>query len=373
MILDQIIDHVPALPEEEDARILNQPFSLAVNNIGKDPFVGSLATGKIHSGTIGVGDMMKTLERGSSNNDDAGGANMEAQKVVALFVNRGTTREPLSETERVGAGDIITVAGIDANVGDTITNATGGTPEALETPPLTPPTVSMTFSTNTSPLQGRDGSIVTSSKIKERLIKETDNNITLTVEPKGEQCEVFARGELQLGILIEQMRREDYEFCVSPPKIVTDENNMEPYLEVIVDVDSEYSGTVINGLTGGRKGALVEMSENESDNRARLLFHVPARGLLGFGPEVATLTHGSAIVNHLFLEMRPYAGERGDDLAKGKLVATESGKTAAYGLNLLQPRGELFVGPGIDVYEGMVVGENARDGDLDVNLAKVRH
>ena len=141
---------------------------------------------------------------------------------------------------------------------------------------------------------------MTSSKIKERLIKETDNNITLTVEPKGEQCEVFARGELQLGILIEQMRREDYEFCVSPPKIVTDENNMEPYLEVIVDVDSEYSGTVINGLTGGRKGALVEMSENESDNRARLLFHVPARGLLGFGPEVATLTQGSAIVNHLF-------------------------------------------------------------------------
>ena len=145
---------------------------------------------------------------------------------------------------------------------------------------------------------------------------------------------------------------------------------MEPYLEVIVDVDSEFSGTVINGLTGGRKGALIEMDENESDNRARLLFHVPARGLLGFGPEIATLTHGSAIVNHLFLEMRPFAGQLGDDLNKGKLVATESGKTSSYGLNLIQARGELFVEPGVDVYEGMVIGENARDGDLDVNPCK---
>ena len=376
MILDQIIEHAPALPEENDMNILNEPFALAVNNIGKDPYVGSLATGKIHSGTIGVGDMMRTLERGTTslsatdNENDNNNNNKSTSKVVALFVNRGTTREQLKDTDRVGAGDIITVAGIDANVGDTITNAINGTPNALETPPLTPPTVSMTFSTNTSPLQGREGSIVTSSKIKERLLYETDNNITITVEPQGEQCEVFARGELQLGILIEQMRREDYEFCVSPPKIVMDENNMEPYLEVIVDVDSEFSGTVINGLTGGRKGALIEMDENESDNRARLLFHVPARGLLGFGPEIATLTHGSAIVNHLFLEMRPFAGQLGDDLNKGKLVATESGKTSSYGLNLIQARGELFVEPGVDVYEGMVIGENARDGDLDVNPCK---
>jgi GTP-binding protein len=369
-LLDAIVDHVPPPVLDDTQGAIDAPFALAVNNIGRDAYVGRLAMGKIASGTVTVGDQIRCVVRGTEN-DGQGGGSAKAEKVTGMFVTKGTLREPVPDATKAGPGDIVTISGIECNVGDTITQFDGGVRSALETPPLTPPTVSMTFSANTSPLQGKEGKIVTASKIKERLLFETDNNITITVVPQGEKCEVFARGELQLGILIEQMRREGFEFCVSPPRIVMD-GDLEPFLEVVVDVDSEYSGVVINGMTGPRKGALVEMTENPSDGRARLMFHAPARGLLGFGSEIATATRGSAILNHLFLEMQPHCGPLGEDLAKGKLVSTESGKASSYALAMCEKRGELFIEPGTEVYEGMVIGENAKSGDLDINPCKYK-
>ena len=369
LLLDKIVEHVPPPLTEADEELLNKPFALAVNNISRDNYVGRLAMGKIESGSVAIGDAIRCLERGSENAESNAGGRME--KVTAMFVTQGTERIPVPAGQRAGVGDIVTIAGIDCNVGDTITQYVDGVVNALETPPLTPPTVSMTFSANSGPLKGKEGKIVTASKIKDRLLQETDNNITIQVVPQGEVCEVFARGELQLGILIEEMRREGFEFCVSPPKIVM-QDNLEPFLEVIVDVDSEYAGVVINSMTGPRKGALIEMNENSSDGRTRLLFHAPARGLIGYSSEIATATRGSAILNHLFLDMQPYCGPLGDDLSKGKLISTESGKVTSYALDMCQARGVLFIEPGTEVYEGMVIGENAKADDLDVNPCKAK-
>jgi len=220
---------------------------------------------------------------------------------------------------------------------------------------------------------------VASSRIRDRLVSETDNNVTLTVtksELDAEKSVVYARGELQLGILIEQMRREGFELTISPPRIITTKcpdtgKEMEPYEEVTVDVDSEYSGTVVNQLTGpGRRAVLISMSdggESSSDGKTRLVFHVPSRGLLGFGPEIATATRGTAVVNHCFLENRPHAGNLGLAIEKGKLVSSDTGKASLYSLGSIAERGVLFIEPGELVYPGMVIGENSRQGDLEVN------
>jgi len=230
----------------------------------------------------------------------------------------------------------------------------------------------MVIGANTSPLAGKDGEAA-SGRVKDRLLWETDNNVTIQVVPKGEQCEVFARGELQLGILIEQMRREGLEMAVSPPKVVV-QDGMEPWEEVIVDVADEFGGAVINGLTGARKGEILEQQPMAGD-RVRIVCHVPARGLLGFSSAIAMATRGSAVVNHVFLEMRPHAGPLGNDLARGKLVATEGGKATAHALGLLAPRAKgdaFFLRPNTEVYAGMVVGEHARGGDLDVNVCRAK-
>lgn len=291
-----------------------------------------------------------------------------------VFYNRGLERVPLDRP--AGAGDIVTVAGVDCDVGDTITLAQPTERRMrrpLVTPPLAPPTLSMTVGPNTGPLQGKEGSKVTGSAIKDRLLKETDNNVTIDVVVDGERCEVFGRGELQLGILLEQMRREGFEMCVSPPKIVVGEDGQEPIEEVFVDVDQEYVGAIINLLTGSRKGFIVDQTEDLETGRCAVTFHVPTRGLLGFNAEAASATRGSAVVNHLFLEMRPHMGELGGDLSPGKLVATgSSGATTSYALNMVQERGELFVQVGEDVYEGMVIGENARSDDIDVNPVRAK-
>jgi len=264
-------------------------------------------------------------------------------------------------------------------VGDTLTLVQNPVSSPIHTPPLVPPTLSCLFGANNGPLVGQEGTIVTSSKIRERLVAETDNNVTLTVtncEADAEKSVVFGRGELQLGILIEQMRREGYEFCVSPPVIVTKtcpttKKTLEPFEEVIVDVDGEYSGVVIDSLTGARKGCLVEMKD-ESAGKVRLVFDVPSRGLLGFGNEIATATRGTAVVHHIYLEDREWAGTMELSADKGRLVCNELGKATLYALSSIADRGILFIEPGEVVYPGMVIGENSKSGDLEVNAVRAK-
>ena len=376
-LLDALVEFIPPPMEDDDVSAKNNaPFTMAINSVGRDPFIGRIATGRIHSGTVQMNDMCDVLERGAELGPDPDMAMIPSKcgsmKVQGIFANRGLERKPLDRI--AGPGDIVTLAGIDCNVGDTITSSDPDRRALvpLETPPLAPPTLSMTFGPNTSPLQGQEGSIVTGSKIKDRLLKEVDNNVTITVKVDGEKCEVYGRGELQLGILIEEMRREGYELSVSPPKIILDESGMEPVEEVYVDVDSEHVGSIINLLTGNRKGVMIDSKEDMESHRASLLFHVPTRGLLGFNAEAATATRGSAVVNHLFLENRPHMGQLGDGLSPGKLVSTDQGKATSYALNMVQERGVLFVENGDMCYPGMVIGENSRSGDLDVNPNKAK-
>jgi GTP-binding protein len=301
--------------------------------------------------------------------------------LTGLFVNRGISRTPL-EPAIAFAGDIVTLSGVPDSiaVGDTVTGADNPVSAPIETPPLAPPTLSMDFGANTGPLVGREGDIITSSRVRSRLLMETDNNVTLTVtksETDSEKSIVYARGELQLGILIEQMRREGFELMISPPRIITRTcpetgKKLEPYEEVVVDVDAEYSGTVVNALTGDRKGVLVAMTENSADGKSRLVFEAPSRGLIGFGGEIATATRGSAVYHHCFLEDREYAGNLGIGLVKGKLVSNDTGKATSYALASLVERGTLFIEPGEMVYPGMVIGESNRDGDMEVNPVRAK-
>lgn len=324
----------------------------------------------------------------SSDDDDhkASAANTTAitpTTLKGLFVNKGISRVPL-ESEIACAGDIVTLAGVpdSIRVGDTVTGIESEqrmVPGPIHTPPLVPPTLSMEFAANSGPLAGTEGTEVTPSKLRNRLVAETDNNVTLTVESStrdSEKTNVYARGELQLGILIEQMRREGFEMVISPPSIVTtiDEDSntlMEPFEEVTIDVDSEYAGYIVSALTADRKGILLEMNES-ADAKTRLVLEVPSRGLLGFPSEAASATRGSAVVNHVYVEDRKHVGPLGDGLEKGKLISSESGKATTYALASLAARGVLFVGPGDVVYPGMIIGENAKQGDLEVNPVRAK-
>eukprot|EP00548_Thalassiothrix_antarctica_P004385 CAMPEP_0194130350 /NCGR_PEP_ID=MMETSP0152-20130528/1406_1 /TAXON_ID=1049557 /ORGANISM="Thalassiothrix antarctica, Strain L6-D1" /LENGTH=655 /DNA_ID=CAMNT_0038824837 /DNA_START=176 /DNA_END=2143 /DNA_ORIENTATION=- len=349
----------------------NEKFSIAATTVGFDQYMGRTCTGRIYSGSVAMNDSLVVLKRGETD------IMTPPMTLGDVCVNIGISRVSL-DPPVASAGDIVTLLGVPDSiaVGDTITGKDDPVPEPIKTPPLAPPTLCMNFGANDGPLAGQEGTIVTSSKIRSRLLAETDNNVTISVEKcktDSEKTTVYGRGELQLGILIEQMRREGYELIISPPKILTrmvDGVEMEPFEEVTIDVDSEYSGTVIDLLTGDRKGLMIDMQENTQDGKTRLIFEVPSRGLLGFGPEVATLTRGTAVVNHCYLEDREYAGIIGDSLEKGKLVATEDGKASTFALSSLVERGTLFIEPGQMVYGGMVIGEYSRAGDLDVNPVK---
>lgn len=279
------------------------------------------------------------------------------------------------------AGDIVTITGVPdiMKVGDTLTTSKNMIPAAIKTIPLAPPTLSCLFGANNGPLSGKEGTMVSSSQVRARLMNETDNNVTLTVEKcetDAEKTTVFGRGELQIGILVEQMRREGYEMIITPPQILTTTcpstgARLEPFEEVIVDVDAEYSGTVVNALTGSRKGVMVEMFD-DSRGKTRMKFEVPSRGLLGFGPEIATATRGTAVMHHCYIEDREHAGPILSGSDRGKLVSNGSGKATTYALEPLQSRGTLFVAPGESVYPGMVVGENNKAGDLEVNPVRLK-
>eukprot|EP00934_Nitzschia_sp_Nitz4_P008750 Nitzschia sp. Nitz4//scaffold10_size219509//141633//144076//NITZ4_001443-RA/size219509-snap-gene-0.400-mRNA-1//-1//CDS//3329532965//8740//frame0 len=385
-LLDLILDTIPE-PKvhsydssvEDDSSLpgetfKNDKFSLAAVTVGYDTYLGRTCTGRINSGSIDMSEELTFLSRDGSNGCS------DPTKIGGIFVNRGISRTPL-ETGIAFAGDIVTIAGVPDSiaVGDTLTSTSRPVPQPVLTPPLAPPTLSMEFGANNGPLAGMEGTEVTPSKIRSRLIAETDNNVTLNVEKSksdGDKTTVFARGELQLGILIETMRREGYELVISPPRIVTklDEDGktmLEPYEEVTVDVDAEYSGAVVSSLTSDRKATLLDIQES-SDGKTRLKLEVPSRGLLGFHSEVATTTRGSAVVNHIYLEDRKHAGPLGDGLEKGKLISSDSGKATQYALAALAPRGTLFVAPGDMVYPGMIIGENAKQGDLEVNPVRAK-
>lgn len=327
----------------------SDPFSLAAVTVGYDPYLGRTCTGRIASGSISVNDSVTILKRD-------GGETGPSGSISGMFVYRGISRTPL-EDEKAYAGDIVQVAGIPDSiaVGDTITSTANPVPEPIQTPPLAPPTLAMDFGSNNGPLAGKEGSKIASSQIRQRLAQETDNNITLIVKASDtdvEKTTVYARGELQLGILIETMRREGFEMIISPPRILTKicpttNKILEPYEEVTVDVDTEYASTVVSLLTGDRKGILIS-SEVMSDGKARLVMEVPSRGLLGFGSEIATATKGSAVVNHIFLEDREHAGSLGTGLEKGKLVSNTLGKATTFALDNLSQRG-MFVAMQCDV------------------------
>jgi len=358
-LLEAIVETVPA-PCGPEA--LAEPFTFAVNSLQTDNFVGRVCLGKVHTGQVKIGDPIKALSR------EEDGKVLQEGKVTKLFCQRGMDKQ---EVQQGNAGDILWLAGVEANVADTISAPEVMAP--LHTQKMDPPTLAITFSANDSPLAGKEGKFVTGSHVINRLHKEVENNVSITLVPSSEpeSIEVHGRGELQLGIIIETMRREGFELCVSPPKVLTKKcpttgKTLEPVEEVTVDVDQELSGVVVEKLSA-RKGHLVHFGDHRG--KSRLVFHVPSRGLLGFMNEIKTDTRGSAVVTRLFLEHKASVGQI-DALFRGKLISMERGSATAYALNMLEERGVLFVQPGEEVYPGMIIGEHNRPVDLDVNPTK---
>lgn len=356
-LLDMIIEHFPPASKIE---YLTEPFAMSVNTIQTDLHLGRIVTGKIERGTISIGDEIKVL-------DVTGKLLQQKQKVTKLFYLEGMDRVDVTTAY---AGEIVSLAGCDGAVTDTICSPV--VVEAIKTVPITPPVISMTFGPNDSPLSGQEGSKLTSSMIKERLKKEIENNVTLTLRDSSdpESIDVQGRGELQIGILVETMRREGFEMTVSPPRVLSIEDNgvyKEPFEEVVIDVDPDLTGIVIESMSA-RKGNMVEFKD--IGNRSRLVFSAPSRGMMGFRNEIMSATRGSATVNSTFSHYDTVNANEFNMLKKGKLVSMETGKTTGYSLMTVGERGQLFVGVQEDVYIGMVIGENAKSGDLDVNPSR---
>lgn len=337
------------------------PFSMIVTMLDVEPYLGRVLTGRIQSGTAKVNMPIKAL--------DLEGNEIESGKLVKLLSYQGLERKPVDE---VHAGDIVAIAGLkEATVSNTICDPSIIKPLAAQ--PIDPPTLSMTFSVNNSPLSGQDGKNVTSRLIFDRLEKEAESNVSIKVAPSedNDAFEVSGRGELQLGILIENMRREGFELSVSRPKVLykTDEQGkkLEPIEEVVVDVDEQYSGAIMEAF-GLRKGELQDM-KSSSGGKTRLIFHAPSRGLIGYHNQFMTETRGTGMMTRLFHSYQPYKGTI-EKSRNGVLISLGRGKAIGYSLANLEDRGTLFVEPGEEVYEGMIVGEHNRSNDLEVNILK---
>ena len=349
-----ILEHLP--PPKGDAAA---PLQLMVSNLDYNDYLGRLAIGRISHGTLAAGD-----EAGIAKADDT----VETTKITKLFTFSGLERVP---TDEALTGDIVCIAGVGGiAIGDTVTSAE--TPSALPRLRIDEPTLSMVFSVNTSPFAGLEGEHVTSRKIKERLEKELLTNVSLQMEPTDstDSFKVFGRGELQLAILVETMRREGYELALGNPEVLTrevDGKKQEPFEILLVDVAEPYQGVVVEKL-GIRKGLMTHMV-NHGSGRVRLEFRLPSRGLIGIRSELLADTRGTAVLNTLFDGYDDWQGAVPKRLT-GALVADRRGSSTAYALHNLEARGELFIGPGVEVYEGMVVGENARPADLDVNVTR---
>jgi GTP-binding protein len=353
-LFDAVIGHVP--PPRGD---VSAPLQMLVANLDSSDYLGRIAIGRIFNGRVRIGDPVAVCKLDGR---------VQPTKVTKLFSFEGLKRIDITEA---AAGDIVCLAGIeDITIGETIADAE----QRLPMPPIAvdEPTVSMIFGVNTSPMSGREGQYVTSRQIKDRLDRELLGNVSIRVEPTDspEQMKVLGRGELQLSILIEMMRREGYELQVSRPDIVTKEKDgqvMEPVEELVIDVAEEFQGVVI-AQVGTRRGTMTKMV-NHGSGRVRLEFRIPARGLIGFRSQFLTDTRGTGIMNHLFSGWEPWHGAI-PARATGALAADRPGTATAFAIWNLQERGEIFIEPGAEVYEGMIVGENARASDMDVNITK---
>lgn len=357
-MFDLIVEHVPA-PAQQDRK--DEPFRMLATTLGHDAFIGRLLTGRVESGTLKAGETMKGLSRD--------GTQVESFRVTKVMAFRGLTQQPIDVAE---AGDIVSIAGMSKiTVADSIVD-----PEvtvALEAQPIDPPTITVTFGINDSPLAGRDGKKVQSRIIRNRLMKEAETNVAIRITdtPSGDAFEVAGRGELQMGVLIENMRREGFELSISRPQVLfrdIDGERHEPVEEVTIDVDDEYSGVVIEKLTGVRKGALTEMKPAGA-GKTRIIAHVPSRGLIGYQGEFMTDTRGTGVLNRVFHEWAPYKGKIPGRRA-GVLISMDSGQSVAFALWNLEERGKMFIGAQADVYQGMIIGEHSRENDLEVNPLK---
>ncbi|MFD2175332.1 translational GTPase TypA [Rhodobacter lacus] len=357
-LFDLILEHVE--PPKQEFRV-DEPFQMLATTLSADPFIGRILTGRVEAGRLKVGDSLKALSRT--------GERIEQFRCTKILAFRGLTQQPIDVAE---AGDIVTIAGMTkATVADTLCALEIDTP--IPAQPIDPPTISVTFGINDSPLAGRDGTKVQSRVIRERLMKEAEVNVAIRVEdtPGGEAFVVSGRGELQMGVLIENMRREGFELSISRPRVIFREENgerLEPIEEVIVDVDDEYSGAVIEKLTGPRKGDLVEMRP-AGHGKTRIVAHVPSRGLIGYQGEFMTDTRGNGVLNRIFHGWTPYKGPI-QGRRQGVLISMENGVSVAYALWNLEERGKLFIGAQEQIYEGMIIGEHSRDNDLEVNPLK---
>lgn len=358
-----IIDHVPAPDCGASGKCeLNAPFRMLATTLEADPYVGRILTGKIESGTVRVGQAVKAI--------NMQGAFIENAKITKIIEHRGVEKISL---ENASAGDIVVIAGFGkATVADTLCDPSVSEP--IDALPIDPPTLTMTFFVNTSPLAGRSGGKkLTSRMIGERLFKEAETNIALRVvqSANNESFEVSGRGELQLGILIETMRREGFELSVSRPRVVfqKDENgnDLEPIEDVVIDVDDEFSGVVIEKMTK-RKGMITEMKPS-GVGKSRITFSAPSRGLIGYLSEFRTDTRGTGIMNRIFDKYDFYRGDI-EAYRPGVLVSMENGAAATYALFNIQPRGTLFIEPQTLVYSGMIVGEHTKENDLEINPIK---
>ena len=353
-LFDAIVESVPPPRGNPEA-----PLQILVANLDSSDYLGRIAIGRVFNGTVKLNGPVSVLKLGGS---------IELTKITKLFAFDGLKRV---EIEQAAAGDIVCLAGIEGiTIGETISDPENHV--RITPPAIDEPTVSMVFGVNTSPMAGRDGQYVTSRNLRDRLTRELLGNVSLRVEDTDspEQLKVIGRGELQLSILIEMMRREGYEVQVSRPDIVTKEVDgvkMEPIEDLVIDVPEEFQGVVIAN-SGARRGVMTKMV-NHGSGRVRLEFRIPARGLIGFRSQFVADTKGTGIMNHLFAGWEPWHGAI-PSRTTGALVADRIGMATAYALYNLQERGEIFVEPQTPVYEGMVVGENSRQNDMDVNVTK---
>ncbi len=355
-LLDLVLKHVP------EPTVAEGPFRMIGTILEANPFLGRIITGRIHSGSIKPNQAVKVLGQD--------GKLIENGRISKILAFRGIERTAIDEAH---AGDIVAIAGLTkGTVADTFCDPSVS--EAMKAQPIDPPTVTMSFIVNDSPLAGTEGDKVTSRVIRDRLFKEAEGNVALKIEESGDKDSFFVsgRGELQLAVLIETMRREGFELAVSRPRVVMHKDEatgqmLEPIEEVVIDVDEEHSGVVVQKMSE-RKAEMVELRPS-GGNRVRLVFFAPTRGLIGYQSELLTDTRGTAIMNRLFHDYQPYKGEIGGRV-NGVLLSNEAGEAVAYALFNLEDRGPMVIDAGEKVYMGMIVGIHTRDNDLEVNVLK---
>jgi GTP-binding protein len=356
-LFEAIISHVPPPPSEAD-----KPFQMLISTIDHSPYLGRLGIGRVERGTVHVGDEVALLPLDTNQAT-------ERSRVTKLYAFEGLER---LEVPEASAGEIVALAGLEGvEIGHTLSDVES--PERLEGIAVEEPTISVDFIVNNAPFAGKEGKFVTSRQLRERLYRELEKNVALRVEDTDatDTWSVSGRGELHLTILMETMRREGYEFQVSRPRVITREGmngeKLEPYEELMIDVPEDYLGAVIEKL-GPRRGEMLEM-KNPGQGIVRLRYRIPARGLFGYRSEFLTDTRGTGIIHHRFLDYGAWAGPLAGR-TRGSMVSMEGGTIVAFALANLQERSTLFVAPGDTVYEGMIIGENSRPGDMDVNPTK---